>query len=79
MALEVGCVGTAQVEVTFKGKSAHSARPWQGKNAMTAAGYFLAEMHERQVEEVVVEGLTFYEVLMPTLARGGRAKNVVPD
>jgi succinyl-diaminopimelate desuccinylase len=79
VALEVGCVGTAQVEVTFKGKSAHSARPWQGKNAITAAASFLAEMHERQVEEVVVEGLTFYEVLVPTLARGGRAKNVVPD
>jgi succinyl-diaminopimelate desuccinylase len=78
-ALEVGCVGTAQVEVTFKGNSAHSARPWQGKNAITAAASFLAEMHERQVEEVVVEGLTFYEVLVPTLARGGRAKNVVPD
>jgi succinyl-diaminopimelate desuccinylase len=78
-ALEVGCVGTAQVEVTFKGKSAHSARPWQGKNAITSAGAFLAELHERQVEEVVAEGLTFYEVLVPTLARGGRAKNVVPD
>jgi succinyl-diaminopimelate desuccinylase len=78
-ALEVGCVGTAQVEVTFKGKSAHSARPWQGKNAITAAASFLAEMHERQVEEVVVEGLTFYEVLVPTLVRGGQAKNVVPD
>ena len=78
-ALEVGCVGTAQVEVTFKGRSAHSARPWQGKNAVTLAGAFLAKLHERQVEEVVVEGLSFYEVLVPTLARGGRAKNVVPD
>src|SRR5215207_5590596 len=78
-ALEVGCVGTAQVEVTFRGRPAHSARPWQGENALTAAGAFLAELHERQVEEVVVEGLTFYEVLVPTMARGGRAKNVVPD
>jgi succinyl-diaminopimelate desuccinylase len=78
-ALEVGCVGTAQVEVTFRGKSCHSARPWQGENAITAAGSFLAELHERQVEEVVVEGLTFYEVLVPTMARGGRARNVVPD
>jgi succinyl-diaminopimelate desuccinylase len=78
-ALEVGCVGTAQIEVTFRGRPAHSARPWQGENALTAAGAFLAGLHERQVEEVTVEGLTFYEVLVPTMARGGRAKNVVPD
>jgi succinyl-diaminopimelate desuccinylase len=78
-ALEVGCVGTAHIEVTFKGKSSHSARPWQGENAITAAGAFLEELHDREVEEVVVEGLTFYEVLVPTMARGGRAKNVVPD
>src|SRR3712207_1497790 len=78
-ALEAGCVGTAQVEVTFRGTPAHSARPWQGENAITAAGGFLTQLHEREVEEVVVEGLTFYEVLVPTMARGGRAKNVVPD
>ena len=78
-ALEVGCVGTAQVEVTFKGRPAHSARPWQGENALTKAGAFLAALHERPAEEVVVEGMPFYEVLTPTLARGGRAKNVVPD
>ena len=78
-ALEVGCVGTAQIEVTFRGRSSHSARPWQGENAITAAGEFLAELHERQVEEAVVEGLTFYEVLVPTMVRGGQAKNVVPD
>jgi succinyl-diaminopimelate desuccinylase len=78
-ALEVGCVGSAHIEVTFRGKPSHSARPWQGENAITAAGQFLAGLHERQVEEVAVEGLTFYEVLVPTLARGGRARNVVPD
>ena len=78
-ALEAGCVGTAQVEVTFRGTPAHSARPWLGENALTAAGGFLAGLHEREVEEVLVEGLTFYEVLTPTMARGGRAKNVVPD
>ena len=78
-ALEVGCVGTSQVEVTFRGKSAHAARPWQGENALTKAGEFLDTLHERPAEEVVVEGLPFYEVLTPTLARGGRAKNIVPD
>ena len=78
-ALEVGCVGTAQIEVTFRGKSAHAARPWQGENAITKASRFLGALHERPAEEVVVEGLSFYEVLTPTAARGGRTKNVVPD
>jgi succinyl-diaminopimelate desuccinylase len=77
--LEVGCVGTSQVEVTFRGRSAHAARPWQGENALTRAGEFLSLLHERPAAEVVVEGLPFYEVLTPTLARGGRAKNIVPD
>lgn len=78
-ALEVGSVGTAQVEVTFRGKSSHAARPWQGENAITKAGRFLAGLHERPANEVMVDGLPFYEVLTPTTARGGRAKNVVPD
>ncbi|MDQ4042518.1 MAG: succinyl-diaminopimelate desuccinylase [Actinomycetota bacterium] len=78
-ALEVGCVGTAHVEVTFEGQPAHAARPWQGENALTAAGRFLDSLHERAAEEVVVNGLPFYEVLTPTMARSGRAKNVVPD
>lgn len=78
-ALEVGCVGTAQVEVTFRGRISHSARPWQGENALTAAAGFLAALHQRPAEEVRVGGLPFYEVLTPTQARGGRAKNVVPD
>lgn len=78
-ALEVGCVGTAQVEITFMGKGSHAARPWQGENALTKAAGFLAALHERPANEVVVDGLPFYEVLTPTLARGGRAKNIVPD
>lgn len=78
-ALEVGCVGTAQIEVTFRGKPAHAARPWQGENALTKAGGFLSALHERAANEVIVEGLPFYEVLTPTTARGGAAKNIVPD
>ena len=78
-ALEVGCVGTCQVEVTFRGRSSHAARPWQGENAVTKAGRFLQELHDRPANEVVVDGLSFYEVLTPTMARGGRVKNVVPD
>lgn len=78
-ALEAGCIGTAQIGVTFRGRSAHSARPWLGENAITAAGNFLAELDGREVEAVETDGLTFYEVLTATMARGGTATNVVPD
>lgn len=77
--LELGCVGTSQVEITFRGKAAHAARPWLGENALTKAGELLSELHELRPLEVAVDGLTFREVLTPTMARGGTAKNVVPD
>lgn len=78
-ALEAGCIGTAQIGVTFRGSSSHSARPWLGRNAITAAGALLAALHARGTEPVEADGLTFYEVLTATLARGGIANNVVPD
>jgi len=77
--LELGCVGAVSADVTFLGQAAHSARPWQGRNAISGAGEWLAAMHRRQVEEVVRGGLTFRETYQVTLAHGGIAQNVVPD
>jgi succinyl-diaminopimelate desuccinylase len=78
-ALEAGCIGTAQIGITFRGRSAHSARPWLGENAITAAGGFLETLHGRGVEAVETGGLVFHEVLSVTMAHGGTATNVVPD
>lgn len=77
--VQVGCVGSLHATLRFEGKSAHSARPWQGLNAVHAAGPLLAELNARQPIEVSVDGFSFYEVLSVTRASGGRARNVVPD
>ncbi|MFP2902875.1 succinyl-diaminopimelate desuccinylase [Corallococcus sp. 4LFB] len=77
--VQVGCVGSMQVTVRFTGKSAHSARPWQGENAIHKAGPLLTELLGRERVEVNVAGFPFYEVLSATLAKGGRARNVVPE
>lgn len=78
-AVQVGCVGTIHATLRFFGKSAHSARPWQGINAIHAAGPLLSALDQRQRVAVRIEGHTFYEVMSVTTAQGGRARNVVPE
>ena len=77
--VQVGCMGTLHATVTFSGQSAHSARPWQGRNAIHDAGELLSELKARGRHEVLASGYPFYEVMTATLANGGRARNVVPD
>jgi succinyl-diaminopimelate desuccinylase len=76
--LQLGCQGTLNATVTFRGEAAHSARPWLGENAVTKAGEWLAAMHLRAATDVVVEGLTFKETFVVTTASGGVARNVIP-
>jgi succinyl-diaminopimelate desuccinylase len=78
-AVQVGCVGSLHATLTFQGQAAHSARPWQGLNAVHAAGSLLVDLHQRARHEVRSGGHTFFEVMSVTLAKGGRARNVVPD
>jgi succinyl-diaminopimelate desuccinylase len=77
--LQLGCVGSIHATFTFEGRSAHSARPWQGANAVHAAGPLLAELGARAPREAVSGGLVFREVASVTRVEGGRARNVVPD
>ncbi len=77
--VQVGCVGSLHATLRFAGKSAHSARPWQGSNAIHAAGPLLAELLALQPREVFVGGHPFFEVFSITRASGGHARNVVPD
>ena len=77
--LQLGCVGGLQATVTFRGRAAHSARPWQGRNAIHAAGDFLSRLETRPVRDVEVGGLIFREVMSATMASGGQARNMVPD
>jgi succinyl-diaminopimelate desuccinylase len=80
LAVQLGCLGALHAEVDFRGRAAHSARPWHGENALTKAGAFLADLHVRPPHDVTVDGLVYREVLTATAAAtGGNARNVVPD
>jgi succinyl-diaminopimelate desuccinylase len=78
-ALMLGCVGSIHATLTFTGRSAHSARPWQGENAVHKAGNLIAELDRREPREAESGGLLYREVVSVTRIDGGRARNVVPD
>lgn len=77
--IEAGCVGNLNARLVFHGTSAHSARPWQGENAISKAVAGLREIAALERREAVVGGLPFYEVLSVTQLHAGIADNVVPD
>jgi succinyl-diaminopimelate desuccinylase len=62
-----------------RGKLAHSARPWEGVNAIERAAPLLTRFGAREPEPVDVEGLRFHDTVTITMAHGGNARNVVPD
>jgi succinyl-diaminopimelate desuccinylase len=76
--IEVGCNGAINATVRFVGRSAHSARPWLGENAITKAGGWLAELHRREPELFEIDGLEYREVFSVTKASGGIANNILP-
>jgi succinyl-diaminopimelate desuccinylase len=78
-AIHAGCLGNLNATVVFRGESAHSARPWQGVNAIDVAVEGLAPVVGVEPLEVEVGGLVFVEVLSATRIAGGIADNVVPD
>jgi len=77
--LQLGCMGSVHTTVRFRGKTAHSARPWQGDNAILKALGLLQRLVDRAPNDVVIDGHHFREVVSPTLASGGRSRNIVPD
>jgi succinyl-diaminopimelate desuccinylase len=78
--LHLGCVGSIHATVTFRGRTAHSARPWEGESAVTRAAPFLTELGARPPRASVLDGMTYRTTATVTQAKdGGRGRNVVPD
>lgn len=77
--LQLGCGGSLHASVKFQGRTAHSARPWQGENAIQKSAALLARLNALEPQTDERDGLSWKNVLSATLAHGGRARNIIPD
>jgi succinyl-diaminopimelate desuccinylase len=78
LSLQIGCCGSMHATLTFHGKSAHSARPWQGENAIHKAGALLEHLRAQAPREVRIGELVYREVMSVTRIEGFTGRNVVP-
>ncbi len=76
--IHAGCLGNLNATLTFRGVSAHSARPWTGVNAIRLAAEGLAPVLALEPVDVERGGLVFREVLSVTQLHAGVAANVIP-
>ncbi len=76
--VQAGCLGNLNATWHFTGTSAHSARPWQGENALDAVGTALTRLAAVPVTQHEFAGLPYAECITATGVRGGVARNVVP-
>jgi succinyl-diaminopimelate desuccinylase len=77
--LQLGCGGSVHATLSFLGRTAHSARPWQGENAIHKAARVLERLSRRAPIPDEIDGFTWHDVMSATLAQGGRARNIIPD
>jgi len=90
--VQLGCLGTLHASIIAPGKSAHSARPWQGKNAIVEAMKLVDAIESTQLDphlfnltdELTTQStsdkiLSYKEVISVTQISAGRARNMIPD
>ncbi|MGK5733722.1 succinyl-diaminopimelate desuccinylase, partial [Streptomyces sp. URMC 124] len=77
--VEPGCQGSLRVRASFAGRAAHTARPWQGLNAVERALPALARCAGHRPEAVTLDGLRYPQALQVVGVEAGGDSNVVPD
>ena len=77
--IEVGCQGTLRFQVSARGTRSHSARWWNGENAIHALTPVLEILNSYKSREPIIDGHKFREGLQAVKINGGVAGNVVPD
>ncbi|MCM8538963.1 MAG: M20/M25/M40 family metallo-hydrolase [Lentisphaeraceae bacterium] len=76
--IQVGCVGSTHAKVIIKGLACHSARPWNGTNAIYKAVPFMARMAELKTEKHTLFEVDFFDVIQLTESNSEPGRTSLP-
>ena len=76
--IQVGCVGSSHAKVVIKGTACHSARPWNGENAIYKALPFTAKMAQLKPEKHTLFGVDFFDVIQLTECNSEPGRTSLP-
>lgn len=76
--IQLGCVGSIHVYIYVYGKSCHSARAWEGKNALYEAIPVLQKIASYTPVKQTIFGVDFFEVLQITESQSEPGRTTVP-
>ena len=77
--VEVGCQGMLRLVAEVRGRRAHTARPYMGRNAIHRLAQLVARVAAYTPRTALIDGVEFTEQLQVVAIEGGVASNVVPD
>ena len=77
--IQMGCVGSLHAQVTVFGKAAHSARPWNGENALYNALPLIEYFSKLKEESVLIENLEFKDVISITECNVSKGRTTIPE
>lgn len=78
LTLQIGCVGSIHVRVTIPGQACHSARPWNGSNALYNALPFIQKISEFKPRAQKIFGVEFFDVLQITESQSEPGRTSLP-
>ncbi|RAP39079.1 succinyl-diaminopimelate desuccinylase [Candidatus Marinamargulisbacteria bacterium SCGC AAA071-K20] len=76
--VQIGCVGSLHYSLKVLGKSCHSARPWNGENALYNAFPIISYFSELQPQKETIFGVDFYDVFQLTESQSEPGRTSVP-
>lgn len=77
--VEAGCQGTLRLDVMVRGRRAHSARPYAGRNAIHRMARVIERVASYEPRVAAIDGISYTEQMQVVAVSGGVATNVVPD